>query len=83
MAGEANKRQMNCCKKECTLQGMRIYRGEVTFRYRKYCPAIPVCLRGISDGLVEKALTTLNGVPCFPSGTYKTPFGSGFSRKTF
>jgi hypothetical protein len=43
---------MKCSENECTPQGTRIYRGEVTSRYKKYCPAILVGLGGISDGLV-------------------------------
>ena len=35
---------------------MRIYRGLVTSRYKKYCPPIPVGLRGIGDGLVTDNL---------------------------
>ncbi len=38
---------MNYRENESTPQGTRIYRGEVTSRYKKYCPAIPVGLRGI------------------------------------
>lgn len=31
---------------------MRNFRIEVTSKYKKYCPPIPVGLRGIKDGLV-------------------------------
>ena len=44
---------MNYCENECTPQGTRIYRGVVTSRYKKYCPAISVGFSGISDGLVN------------------------------
>jgi hypothetical protein len=43
---------MKCCENECTPQGMRIYRGEVTSQYKKYLSPVPVGLRGFSDGLV-------------------------------
>jgi hypothetical protein len=37
---------------ECTPQGTRIYRGEVTSRYKKYFAGIPAGLLGFGDGLV-------------------------------
>jgi hypothetical protein len=43
---------MKYTENECTPQGTRIYRGEVTSRYKKYCLAIPVGLRGFGEGLV-------------------------------
>jgi hypothetical protein len=43
---------MKYSENECTPQGTRIYRGEVTSRYKKYCSPIPVDFSGISDGLV-------------------------------
>jgi hypothetical protein len=45
---------MKCGENECTLQGMRIYRGMVTSRYKKYHPPISVGLPGISDRFVTK-----------------------------
>ncbi len=47
---------MNYRETECTSQGTCIYRGEVTSRYKKYCPPILVGLRGIGDGLVMNYL---------------------------
>jgi hypothetical protein len=43
---------MNYREKKCAPRGTRIYRGEVTSRYRKYCPPVPVGLLGFGDGLV-------------------------------
>jgi len=43
---------MNYSENECTPQGTRIYRVEVTFRYKKYCGPILGGLLGFSDGLV-------------------------------
>ena len=47
---------MKCRENESTSQGTRVYRGKVTFRYKKYCPAITVGLQGISDELVTTYL---------------------------
>jgi hypothetical protein len=57
-AKKSNKRQMKCRENECTLQGTRIYRGNVTSRYKKYCSPISVGLRRFSDGLVATNLRT-------------------------
>jgi hypothetical protein len=43
---------MNYRENECTPQGTRVYRGVVTYRYKKYHPAILLGLKGINDGLV-------------------------------
>jgi hypothetical protein len=43
---------MKCGENQCYSQGTRIFRGEVTSRYKKYRPPIPVDFSGISDGLV-------------------------------
>jgi hypothetical protein len=43
---------MKSCENECTPQGTCIFRGVVTFRYKKYYHLILVGFRGISDGLV-------------------------------
>jgi hypothetical protein len=44
---------MKSSENESTPQGTRVYRGMVTFRYKKYRPAILVGFSGISHGLVS------------------------------
>ena len=51
-AKKSNKKQMNCGENECTPQGIRIYSGEVTSRYKGYLGPVPVGLLRFSDGLV-------------------------------
>jgi len=43
---------MKYSENKCYQQGTCIYRGEVTFRYKKYCSEILVGFREISDDLV-------------------------------
>jgi hypothetical protein len=56
-AKKSNKRQLKYSENECTPQGTRIYREEVTSRYKKYCPAVHVGFRRISKGLVTAFMT--------------------------
>ena len=51
-ANKSDKRQKDYRENECTPHGTRIYRVEVTSRYKKYCGPVTVGLRGIGDSLV-------------------------------
>jgi hypothetical protein len=50
-------------------QGIHNYRGEFTFRYKKYRPPIPVGFSGISDGLVasiQRLFVLIRAYPNIP-----------------